>query len=78
MDLSLKRRRTWRIIWFPKEFQPTSCASRGARRSEPVVERAYTPEGRASNRRVEVEATATLVQSFQDAPATQPTIDTQN
>ena len=33
---------------------------------EPVRERAYTSETQASNRRVEVEATATLVEDLQD------------
>jgi flagellar motor protein MotB len=75
MDLSLKRAQNVADYLVSKGVSADILRVEGCSTFEPVVQRAYTPEGRASNRRVEVEATATLVQSFQDAPATEPTIE---
>jgi outer membrane protein OmpA-like peptidoglycan-associated protein len=72
MDLSLKRAQHVADYLVSKGVSADILRVQGCSTFEPVIQRAYTPEGRASNRRVEVEATATLVQSFQDPPATQP------
>jgi flagellar motor protein MotB len=74
MELSLKRAQRVADYLISKGVSADILRVQGCSTFEPVVQRAYTPEGRASNRRVEVEATATLVESFQDAPATQPTM----
>jgi flagellar motor protein MotB len=65
MDLSLKR---------AQHVADYLVRVQGCSTFEPVIQRAYTAEGRASNRRVEVEATATLVESLQDAPASRPVL----
>jgi flagellar motor protein MotB len=77
MDLSLKRAQNVADYLVSKGVSADMLRVEGCSTFEPVIQRAYTPEGRASNRRVEVEATATLIESFQDAPTTEPTtIDT--
>jgi flagellar motor protein MotB len=75
MDLSLKRAQRVADYLISKGVSADILRVQGCSTFEPVVQRAYTPEGRASNRRVEVEATATLVEAMQDAPASQPTVD---
>jgi flagellar motor protein MotB len=75
MDLSLKRAQHVADYLVSKGVSADVLRVQGCSTFEPVVQRAYTPEGRASNRRVEVEATASLVESYQDEPATQPTIE---
>jgi hypothetical protein len=40
---------------------------------EPVAQRTYSEDGQATNRRVEIEATPTLVEELQDRPATTAT-----
>jgi flagellar motor protein MotB len=75
MDLSLRRAQNVADYLVSKGVSADILRVEGCSTFEPVIQRAYTAEGRASNRRVEVEATATLVQAFQDAPATQPTLD---
>jgi outer membrane protein OmpA-like peptidoglycan-associated protein len=74
MDLSLKRAQHVADYFVNKGVSADILRVEGCSTFEPVIQRAYTPEGRASNRRVEVEATSTLVESFQDAPASQPTL----
>jgi len=74
MNLSLKRAENVADYLVSKGVSADILRVQGCSTFEPVVQRAYTPEGRASNRRVEVEATATLVESLQDAPASQPTL----
>jgi hypothetical protein len=46
--------------------EPEILRVQGCSTFEPVRQRAYTPESQANNRRVEVEATATLVEDLQD------------
>jgi outer membrane protein OmpA-like peptidoglycan-associated protein len=75
MDLSLKRAQHVSDYLISKGVSADILRVQGCSTFEPVVQRAYTPEGRASNRRVEIEATATLVETMQDAPASQPAVD---
>jgi chemotaxis protein MotB len=72
MDLSLKRAQHVADYLVSKGVTAEVMRVQGCSTFEPVVQRAYTTEGRASNRRVEVEATASLVESFQDIPTTSP------
>jgi chemotaxis protein MotB len=75
MDLSLKRAQHVADYLISKGVSADILRVQGCSTFEPVIQRAYTPEGRASNRRVEVEATATLVETLQNEPTTQPEID---
>ena len=56
-----------RFNWSADDF-----AAEAAKRER---QRAYNPESRQLNRRVEVESTATLVPELQDSPKTRPTPD---
>jgi outer membrane protein OmpA-like peptidoglycan-associated protein len=80
MDLSLRRAQAVADYLIGKGVAPEVLRVQGCSTFEPVVERAYTPDVKAMNRRVEVDATATIVSDLQDpskspanpAPATAP------
>ena len=74
MDLSIKRAQAAADYLVSKGVSPEILRVQGCSTYEPIVQRAYSAAGRATNRRVEIEATAALVDSYQDAPATQPTL----
>ena len=66
MDLSIRRAQAVADFLISAGVEPEILRVQGCSIFEPVRERAYTPETQASNRRVEVEATATLVEDLQD------------
>src|SRR4051795_4925356 len=69
MDLSIRRAQTVADYLTAKGVEPEILRVQGCSPFEPVRQRAYTPESQANNRRVEVEATATLVEDLQDKSA---------
>jgi outer membrane protein OmpA-like peptidoglycan-associated protein len=73
MDLSLRRAQAVSDYLTLKGVSPDILRVLGCSTFEPVHERAYTANRQAFNRRVEVEATTTLVQQLQDQPRTPPT-----
>jgi outer membrane protein OmpA-like peptidoglycan-associated protein len=68
MDLSIRRAQAVADYLIAKGVSPEVLRVQGCSTFEPVVERAYTPDVRAMNRRVEVEATSTIVSELQDPP----------
>jgi len=71
MQLSLKRAQAAEAFLISQKVDPALLRVQGCSTYEPIVEHQYTPEALRANRRVEVEATATLVEEFQDKrPAT--------
>ena len=52
-----------------KGVEPDILRVQGCSTFEPVVQRAYGAGAQATNRRVEVEMTAQLVEEFQDRPS---------
>jgi outer membrane protein OmpA-like peptidoglycan-associated protein len=50
-----------------KGVSPDIIRVQGCSTFEPVLQRRYTPDAQSINRRVEVEATATLVEQLQDS-----------
>ncbi|WP_428938447.1 OmpA family protein [Fontivita pretiosa] len=66
MDLSLRRAQAVSDYLTSKGVSPDILRVQGCSTFEPVLQRAYTPELQRANRRVEVEATATLVEELQD------------
>jgi outer membrane protein OmpA-like peptidoglycan-associated protein len=80
MDLSLRRAQNVADYLVSRGVSPDMLRVQGCSTFEPVAQRAYTSAAQVANRRVEVEATATLVQELQDtttratsAPANRPT-----
>ena len=75
MELSLRRAQTASDYLTSQGVDPQILRVQGCSTFEPVIQRAYTPETRAQNRRVEVEVTAMLVGDRQGGPAaaTKPT-----
>jgi outer membrane protein OmpA-like peptidoglycan-associated protein len=69
MDLSLRRAQKVSDYLTSKGVSPDILRVQGCSTCEPVQQRAYTAEAQANNRRVEVEATASLVFQFQDRPS---------
>ena len=69
MDLSIRRAQAVADYLTRASVEPEILRVEGCSIFEPVRERAYTSESQASNRRVEVEATATLVEELQDKSA---------
>lgn len=67
MDLSLRRAQAVADYLTSKGVSPDIIRVQGCSTFEPVLQRAYTADGQSLNRRVEVEATATLVEELQDA-----------
>lgn len=75
MDISLRRAQAVADYLTSKGVSPDILRVQGCSTFEPVLQRAYTPDAQARNRRVEVEVTATLVADFQDrSPATSTVI----
>jgi outer membrane protein OmpA-like peptidoglycan-associated protein len=68
MGLSIRRAQAVADYLIAKGVSPEVLRVQGCSTFEPVVERAYTPDVRAMNRRVEVEATSTIVSELQDPP----------
>ncbi len=66
MDLSLRRAQAVADYLTRRGVEPEILRVQGCSTFEPVVQRAYTADAQANNRRVEVEATATLVEELQD------------
>jgi chemotaxis protein MotB len=66
MDLSLRRAQLAADYLVSKGVSPDILRVQGCSTFEPVQQRAYTTNMQAMNRRVEVEATATLVGELQD------------
>jgi outer membrane protein OmpA-like peptidoglycan-associated protein len=73
MALSVRRAQQAADYLISKGVSPDILRVEGCSTFEPVLQRAYTADSRAQNRRVEVEATATLVEQLQDHPAIAPT-----
>jgi len=71
MDLSLRRAQAVSDYLTSKGVSPDILRVQGCSTFEPVLQRAYTPELQRANRRVEVEATATLVEELQDRSKSQ-------
>lgn len=69
MDLSLRRAQAAADYLMSKGVSPDIIRVQGCSTFEPVLQRAYTSSAQAANRRVEVEATATLVEQLQDSPS---------
>jgi hypothetical protein len=67
MDLSLRRAQVVADYLVGKGVSPDMLRVQGCSTFEPVAERAYNPAAQVINRRVEVEATATLVEELQDS-----------
>jgi flagellar motor protein MotB len=70
MDLSLRRAQAIADHLVTNGVEPEILRVEGCSTFEPVVQRAYSEDVRSLNRRVEVEATATLVEDLQDRPTT--------
>jgi outer membrane protein OmpA-like peptidoglycan-associated protein len=66
MDLSLRRAQVVADYLTSHGVEPDILRVQGCSTFEPVAQRAYTVAAQANNRRVEVEATATLVEQLQD------------
>lgn len=72
MDLSLQRAQAVAAYLVTAGVEPEILRVQGCSTFEPVMLRAYTPDGRAQNRRAEVEATDILVEQFRDSPQSRP------
>jgi flagellar motor protein MotB len=66
MDLSLRRAQAVADYLTNKGVEPEILRVQGCSNFEPVLQRAYQSNAQANNRRVEVDATATLVEDLQD------------
>jgi flagellar motor protein MotB len=69
MDLSLRRAQAAADALVALGVQPDILRVQGCSTFEPVAQRAYTAAGQSVNRRVEIEATSTLVTDRQDPAA---------
>jgi outer membrane protein OmpA-like peptidoglycan-associated protein len=72
MDLSLRRAQASADYLTSKGVSPDILRVQGCSTFEPVQQRAYTIDAQGMNRRVEVEATAMLVEDLQDRPKQVP------
>ncbi len=74
MGLSLRRAQAVADYLTSQGLSPDIVRVQGCSTFEPIVQRTYTPDAQALNRRVEIEATDTLVQERQDPkrPTTAP------
>ncbi len=75
MDLSIRRAQKVADFLTQHGVEPAILRVQGCSTFEPIVQRVYVPDAQAQNRRVEVEATATLLQDRQDrrtSATTQP------
>ena len=70
MDISLRRAQVAADYLASKGVDRETLRIQGCSTYEPLVQRAWTTDARAQNRRVEVIATGTLVQQLQDAART--------
>jgi outer membrane protein OmpA-like peptidoglycan-associated protein len=68
MDLSLRRAQAVADHMTSRGVSPDIIRVQGCSTFEPVLQRTYTPDAQSLNRRVEIEATTTLVEQFR-APA---------
>jgi flagellar motor protein MotB len=76
LDLSIRRAKVVADYLVSHGVAPEILRVLGCSTYEPVIQRAYTPELKQVNRRVEVESTTTLVAELQDpAPAASPATD---
>jgi flagellar motor protein MotB len=77
MQLSIRRAQAGAQCLISDGVSPALIRVEGCSTFEPVVEHVYTPQALQANRRVEVEATATLVEELEDhaPPTTDPLID---
>jgi chemotaxis protein MotB len=76
MDLSIKRAQVTADYLVSLGVDPEIIRVQGCSTFEPVVSHVYTTESQSENRRVEVQATSTLVDDLKDRPATtQPTVE---
>jgi outer membrane protein OmpA-like peptidoglycan-associated protein len=66
MALSLRRAQVAADYLIAKGIDRETVRVQGCSTFEPVVQRAYTPDAKTLNRRVEVESTGTLVRELQD------------
>jgi len=74
LDLSIRRAKVVADYLVEHGVAPEILRVLGCSTFEPVTQRAYTPELKQQNRRVEVESTTTLVAELQDpAPLATPT-----
>ena len=72
MELSFRRAQAAADYLAAHGVDPQILRVQGCSTYEPVTQRAYTPEARAQNRRVEIEVTATLVGQRQGAELQSP------
>ncbi|MGH7179320.1 MAG: OmpA/MotB family protein [Tepidisphaeraceae bacterium] len=72
MDLSLRRAKAAADYLVDQGVSPDNVRVQGCSTFEPVLQRVYTPAAQSSNRRVEVEATSTLVEQLQDPAPRSP------
>jgi flagellar motor protein MotB len=77
MQLSIRRAQAASEFLVSQGVSPAIIRVEGCSTFEPVVEHQYTAEALQANRRVEVEATATLIEDLDDhsPPTTDPLID---
>jgi len=77
MQLSIRRAQAAADYLTSQGVDPALMRVEGCSTFEPVVQHEYTPEALEANRRVEVEATATLIDELQDKrpPTTDPLIN---
>jgi hypothetical protein len=68
MALSLRRAQAAADYLIARGVDRETVRVQGCSAYEPVVQRAYTVDAKLLNRRVEVEATGTLVRELQDTP----------
>lgn len=73
MDLSLRRAQAAADYLTGRGVSADIIRVQGCSTFEPVLQRTYTANAQSANRRVEVEATATLVEQLQDPGNVRPT-----
>jgi len=66
MNLSIRRAQAAADLLVQSGVEPDILRVQGCSTFEPVLQRTYTPDAQIQNRRVEVEATTTLVRDRQD------------
>jgi outer membrane protein OmpA-like peptidoglycan-associated protein len=74
LDLSFRRAKAVADYLMAKGVEPDILRVQGCSTFEPVIQRTYGPDAQTTNRRVEVEVTATLVEEFQDRSAARQTM----
>jgi outer membrane protein OmpA-like peptidoglycan-associated protein len=68
MDLSLRRAQAAADYMRQKGVEARAIRVQGCSTFEPLTQRVYTVDSQTLNRRVEVEATNTLIDDLQDKP----------